>query len=297
MNTVFQEQSDIFNFHVPISIVEKGGDKKKEMVLGGIASTRDIDREGESLLPEGFDYKYLVNNGYINWHHQLSKNPDAVIGEPTMARVTPKGLYIEGKLYPNSDMAKKAYKLAKTLEDNSSNRRLGWSIEGKVIERDPANPRRVTKAKITGVALTPMPINPNTMVTIIKAMGGGDSEAYEVVPEELSANGGQEYIMDEPLKDGGYVKLNNQGEIVIHLGKGYSTTKAMNTTNASAIIPEDLEGDTKLTLQNKKDEEVTNRLLSKGETYEYIFREYPSISPTQARMIYNKITNNRNEEL
>ena len=264
------------------------------MVLGGIASTRDIDREGESLLPEGFDYNYLVNNGYINWHHQLSKNPDSVIGEPTLARVTPKGLYIEGKLYPNSEMAKKAYTLAKTLEQNSSNRRLGWSIEGKVVERDPANPKRVTKAKITGVALTPMPINPNTMVTIIKAMSG-DAEAYEVVPEELPANGGQEYIMNEPLKDGGYVKLNPQGEIVIHLGKGYKTTKAMNTVNASAIIPEDLEGDTKLTLQNKKDEEVTNRLLNKGEVYEHIFREYQCISPSQARMIYNKIINNKNK--
>jgi len=274
-----------FRFHVPISIV-KAGEEGKEMILGGIASTRDVDREGETLIPEGFDYSYLVNNGYINWHHQLTKDPSAVIGEPTSAQVTPQGLYIEGKLYSDSPMAKKAYELAKTLEKNSKTRRLGWSVEGKVINRDPSNPKKVTKARITGVALTPMPINPNTMVHIIKAMDVGD----ETVSVEVGANGGQEYLLNENIKDGGYVRVNNAGEITINLGK------SMNTTNARALIKEDLEGGVRTTLIPEK-KKCDRKFINKGEVYEHIFRTNIHISPSEARMIYNKIVNNKNKEL
>ena len=48
--------SDNFNFHVPIQVINKAGEgSSSEMILAGIASTADKDRQGEELLPEGFD--------------------------------------------------------------------------------------------------------------------------------------------------------------------------------------------------------------------------------------------------
>jgi hypothetical protein len=48
---------------------------------------------------------------------------------------------------------------------------LGFSIEGKAVERDPLNKQRVTKAKITGVAVTHMPKNAQTFADIVKSFG------------------------------------------------------------------------------------------------------------------------------
>ena len=96
----------------------------------------DRDSDDEILDPSGFDLSYFMKNGFINWHHQTNNSPESIIGEPTVARITDKGLYVEGTLYNNSRVAKEVYELAKGLESSNSNRRLGFSIEGKVLERD-----------------------------------------------------------------------------------------------------------------------------------------------------------------
>ena len=168
---------DTFKFHMEANVVKSEDENGKQvMVLEGIASTSDKDRQGENLTQKGLDFEFLKTAGYINWHHQMNKNPEAIIGEPIDVKMKDAGLYVKGKLYEDSDMAQKAYKLAGVLQKNSTTRRLGWSVEGKVTERDPNNPGKVLKARITGVALTPMPINPNTLVSIVKAFEGGDGE-------------------------------------------------------------------------------------------------------------------------
>lgn len=187
-----------FKFWVPLTIRKaKDKDGKEVMKVGGIASTYDEDSDGEFLDPKGFDLKPLMSTGVINWHHQTKTNPEAIIGEPTKAEIKKQGLYLESELYADSELAKKVYKLAEVLQANSSTRRLGFSIEGKALEKDKSNPKIIKRASITGCAITYMPKNPSTFVDIIK--GNVDYEEVEEVKVEDSSlttesNGGDSQI-------------------------------------------------------------------------------------------------------
>lgn len=161
------------------------------MRIGGIASTMDRDADGEYLDPSGFDVEPLKNSGMVNWHHQAKNSPAAIIGEPSKVELRPEGLWIESDLYASSPMANEVYELAKTLEEDSKTRRLGYSIEGKVLKRgsnDKKSPlyNKIVKAVITGVAVTHMPKNPHTFVNIIK--GEIDADGIKVDLEEEEDN-------------------------------------------------------------------------------------------------------------
>lgn len=180
------EQS--FSFWCPISkAAERVVDPttgEEVMVLGGIASTADEDSDGEFLDPKGFDIKPLIESGLVNWHHQAKGQPATIIGEPRVAEIRKDGLYIETVLYPSSKIAQDVWELAQTLEKDSKTRRLGYSIEGKVVKResnDPKDPgyKHISKAVITGVAITHMPKNPKTFANIIKGEIGDDVEEEE----------------------------------------------------------------------------------------------------------------------
>jgi hypothetical protein len=174
------------------------------MRLGGIASTSDEDSDGEFLDPKGFDIKPLMKNGLVNWHHQAKGQPAAIIGEPTKAEIRPEGLYIETDLYPSSQIAHDVWNLANTLEKDSKTRRLGYSIEGKVLKRksnDRNSPdyKHIVKAVITGVAITHMPKNPKTFANIIK----GEIDDYE---EEDPENQEKEVKKDLNTENGAPLK-------------------------------------------------------------------------------------------
>lgn len=291
---------DDFNFHVPIQFVKSGDGENPEMILAGIASTADKDRQGEMLIPDGFDYTYLKNHGYINWHHQLSKNPEAIIGEPTKVELRKgKGLYIEAKLYSDSDMAKKAYELAQVLHKNSTKRQLGWSIEGKVVERDPNNPARVTKSKITGCALTPMPINPNTFVNIIKGMADdGMPEEYPQEAVQSSGNGGDTKAIEKSVDLGGQqitIKKDEDGDILINV------SKSLNTTSGAPVIPESVEGNPKPKdgyppKLKEGEKNLEKGGLSKSDAYEYIFANNPNMTISEAKQLMRKIEKNKSNK-
>lgn len=169
-----------FNFFVPLDI-EKGTEEGKLVKIKGIASTDSEDSDGETLIPAGFDFQPLLKSGFLNWNHRARDTSKAICGEPTSAKVIGNEFHIEGVLYPNAE-GKNVIELAQTLEKYSPNRRLGFSIEGQAIERDVLNPKRVTKARITGVAITQCPKNPNTLMSIIK--GEYQSEFQEEEEED-----------------------------------------------------------------------------------------------------------------
>ena len=181
------------------------------MRLGGIASTSDEDSDGEFLDPKGFDIKPLLASGMVNWHHQAKEHPDTIIGEPSKAEIRPEGLYIETDLYPSSKVACDVWELANTLEKDSKTRRLGYSIEGKVLKRksnDKNSPdyKHIIKAIITGVAITHMPKNPKTFANIIKGEIDDFNEEEENQNQEEKAldteNGAalKKESVDEKLK-------------------------------------------------------------------------------------------------
>ena len=177
-----------FSFWCPIEKSEQVVDPttgESVMRLGGIASTSDEDSDGEFLDPKGFDINPLMKTGLVNWHHQAKGQPSAIIGEPSKGEIRKEGLYLEVDLYPSSKVAHEVFELAEILERDSTTRRLGFSIEGKVLKRksnDKSSPdyNHIEKAVITGVAVTHLPKNPKTFANIIK----GEIDSVEEDNEE-----------------------------------------------------------------------------------------------------------------
>ncbi len=60
--------------------------------------------------------------------------------------------------------------------------RVGLSVEGKILERDPLNPAVIKKCQISAVALTMNPVNTDTFADIVKSMNA--SEGLEISSEE-----------------------------------------------------------------------------------------------------------------
>lgn len=264
-----------FKFFVPLNLSKAKNDQGKEvMKIGGIASTPDEDSDGEFLDPHGFDLDYFLKYGFLNWHHQSKTNPAAIVGEPTKAEVKNKKLYIEGELYADSPLAKDIYQLAKSLESSNSGRRLGFSIEGKVTERDPMNAKIVKKAQITGCAITPTPKNSHTLAEIIKGQVDDMNEEYDFDVQEDENGGETQYILDIVKPSGERITVDKNLNIAI---------KSMNTTNAAPLKRESVDGSVK---DLQKVGQKINKRLTKGEVYGQIFAYLPDDNLDGVKDVY-----------
>ena len=259
-----------FNFWCPVEI-SKAIDPntgEEQMLLGGIASTADEDSDGEFLDPKGFDIKPLLKSGMVNWHHQAKTCPGTIVGEPTKAEIRKDGLYIETKLYPSSSVARDIWQLAQTLEEDSSTRRLGYSIEGKVLERksnDKSSPdyKKITKAVITGVAITHQPKNPKTFANIIK--GEIDDDLDEEDDEKEIEKNKEKKKQEDKYYEGVNLK-----------------EKSLDTAEGKPLIKEDL------------DRKLKNVTFGKSDVMERLFQDIPGISIEKAKEVYiliQKISN------
>lgn len=149
---------------------------QKVYVVQGVASTEDPDLQNERVIQEGMDLEPLLEEGYINWNHM--PGPENIIGEPMEARIQ-KGpsLWLKGFLYPNVERARAVVNLLKSQELRQSNRRLGWSVEGRVTEREG---NRVTKSVVQHVAITHEPVNQNTWAELVKSMTSGTGAPLKI---------------------------------------------------------------------------------------------------------------------
>lgn len=226
------ETKNDFNFFVPLSDIKKSKDKagNEVMIVEGIASTDDEDAEDEVLLPDGYILDRFKSMGFINWNHMAKSDPSKIIGEPIDCYVRNNKFYIKGMLYPDQKQARDTYNLMQTLKKSGSDRKLGWSIEGKALQRDPHNPKRITRALITGVAITPTPVNGNTFVDLVKGVQEQDFVEYEF---DEKANGGEVYILDVITTDNVRVRVDKNFNIIIG--------KAMSTETGRALIKESLD--------------------------------------------------------
>lgn len=133
----------------------------EERRLGGYASTEHSDRQQEVVLQRGLDFDEFVRFGYFNDNHNQATG--AVVGIPDKVAFHPgKGWYTEGSLLKGVKRADEIWELAKSLEGTT--RKLGFSIEGKVLER---RDNYIVKAKIRNVAITNAPVNTNCSWSIL----------------------------------------------------------------------------------------------------------------------------------
>jgi len=123
--------------------------------IGGFASTGEEDRQGEEVLQKGLDFSEFIQFGWYNDNHQ--QHAAAGIGIPELAEYKKgQGWYTEGYLLKNVSRAVEVYNLAKALEAEAPHRHLGFSIEGKILER---LGNKIVKAIIRNVAITGSPVN------------------------------------------------------------------------------------------------------------------------------------------
>ncbi len=192
---------DTFKIFVPFELIKgestgKNG-KKSNVKFKGIASNAKTgdDMDGEQLDVNGFDYAPLLKSGHINWNHQAGKDPLAIVGEPTSAKVINNEFHIEGMLYHDSELAMKISKAAEIMENSGSTRRFGFSIEGVATARDPKNKKRVTKASIMNVAICPTPKNAGTAFQLVKGFEFDTQADSEYVVDTVS--GSERVLVDK----------------------------------------------------------------------------------------------------
>ena len=162
-----------------------------DWIVEGIASDKSEDNEGETLDPSGFDYNYFLSKGFLKWEHD--KNPKNYIGEPMEARVTKDGFYIKGRLYNHAPLAKEAVQAMESLQKSNARRRLGFSVEGSIQERDPKNPKKILKALVRNVALTFNPVNDSTWARLAKSLSAPDALEFDLDKAMATGTEGEAY--------------------------------------------------------------------------------------------------------
>ena len=169
---------DSFKIVMPAQL-EKA--KDGEWKVKGLASTERVDQQGEILIQKGMDLTPIdKKQGYFNFDHK--QGLENLVGVIDGYARSPKGLYVEGRLFKNHATAKHLYDIMSSLSEKDSGR-IGMSVEGRILERDSSNPKIIKKCQIKNVALTLNPVNSDTYADLAKAM----NDSREVVKSLESA--------------------------------------------------------------------------------------------------------------
>ncbi len=174
--------NDRFSFWVPAqAVLLKGGKSKSDgsdasgkRWIQGIASTDSLDLQGEIVEQGGIDFSYFLKYGYLNNDHKPGF--DNKVGQPTECKVTSKGLWIKGFLFEKHKVADDIWELLNSIDASGSNRKVGFSIQGKVLRR---KGNTIAKCWIQDIAVTPAPVNPTTWAEIAKSLSAQWSPELE----------------------------------------------------------------------------------------------------------------------
>jgi hypothetical protein len=232
-----------------VNVFEKSGEGEKSRRIGGYATTEHLDRQGEILVQKGLDFAEFLAHGWFNDNHD--KTSSGVVGYPVMAEFHKgKGWYVEGYLLKGYKKADDLWELATALQ--KSDRKLGFSVEGNGVKRDPRNENKILKASIKHVAITHVPVNTNcTMEVLAKSLckhpeaascvGNGDccEKALEAgYGSDTSATGGSALrtesidgvkICDssgKPCNCGGGCHKSDDQAITVIMARGYTKEQA-----------------------------------------------------------------------
>jgi hypothetical protein len=189
-----------FRFDMDVDAFEKSEAGERSMRIRGIVSTDHLDSQAEVLLQEGLDFSEFLTKGWFNDNH--SQSTADVLGYPEVAelRTLPnghRGWYVEGYLTKGHPKSESIFATAKSLKGTA--RKLGFSVEGSVTERDLANPGKVNKAIVRNVAITHCPVNDHTALdTLAKSLSAGTGPAPTNTP--VTGEGAAAVLAPEALE-------------------------------------------------------------------------------------------------
>jgi hypothetical protein len=164
---------DRFKFSINMDI-EKSEESDTRRIIRGYASTEHEDRQGESMVQKGLDISDFINHGYFNYDHDNS----IILGYPlSTCKVDDHGFWVEGELLKGIKLADRIWDLAVALKKSNAPRKVGFSVEGKVMERDGS---RIVKAKIYNVAITTNPVNTNCSWEAVAKSFNAVKDTYKV---------------------------------------------------------------------------------------------------------------------
>lgn len=204
-----------FKFNMPASLTKSD---EGDWVVAGLASTNDVDLQGESIDQDGMDLTPVdQGKGWFNWDHQ--PGIENLVGTIDSYNKTDKGLFVKGKLFKNKEKSKALYEVMSSL-DKSDTGRIGLSVEGKILERDPNNPMKIKKCVISKVALTLNPVNTKTYAELSKSLNLESPLIKSIVASDISfdiSKSEATFTVDQVLElvkamamDGGYTKAPNE---------------------------------------------------------------------------------------
>lgn len=230
---------ETFSFWMPATAISKSGgkDKKGRRWIQGIASTSSRDLQGEVVNQGGIDFSYFLKHGYFNDDHK--PGPEHKVGEPTECKVTKNGLWVKGFLFTNHKKADEYWELMNALSASDSNRKVGFSIQGKVKRRAG---KEIVECWIQDIAITPAPVNTATWAEIAKSLS---ANKWDLSKSSLASE-----LEDKDQED---------------------EDKALTVSGGSPLVPESLDGGIKKDRTSKAltyDEAVEHLRKSNGLTEE-----------------------------
>lgn len=191
-----------FSFEMPVSFFEKAdAPVGKRRRIGGVLSTEDIDQQQEVIVQKGLDFTPFLKSGWFNDNH--SKATTDILGYPEQVQLFAKGqrlpdgqiassntTWVEGYLL-KSPKADEVWTLGKALEE--TNRRLGFSVEGRITKRVGPDRKVVAKAVVRNAAITNCPVNDRSRLEILAksldAVERNESDDLEEVLEKMLGMG------------------------------------------------------------------------------------------------------------
>lgn len=228
-----------------------GGDSATKAYIEGVISSDSVDLQGDKLLQEGMVWDYFIRRGWLNYEHQ--QGPENIVGVPTEVKAIDlgggkSGTYLKGYLLVDRPKAREIVETVAALKKATSDRKIGFSVEGQVLARDPRNPKIITKSRILNVSITAHPVNPDasTLELIARSIPTEDanmtnSSTAQMIAEhimrmhpELSHDGVLEALLNELDGKKGYAEKG--GEV------GYQTPATPDSAaSLSALVPQSIE--------------------------------------------------------
>lgn len=167
-----------FEFFAPATFFQKAdGDASKRKRIAGVVSDEIQDKQEETIIQKGLDFSPFLKEGWFNDNH--SKRTTDILGYPESVsqfrkgdmlpdgqRAVANGTWAEGYLLDTPD-AQKVWDLGLALQKSGNSRRLGFSIEGSVLQRTGPHGKIVAKALVRNVAITNCPVGQGTRMEVL----------------------------------------------------------------------------------------------------------------------------------